>query len=123
VIWESWVNRREMLGLGINVAASLSAGVFLLSETRADAHSRYACAFTLLDRYVEQYLRDMNAPGMTLALVDASGVQRVCAYGVDDIVRHVPLNVDELFHIGSITKSFLALFGVVPLEPASDGRF
>jgi CubicO group peptidase (beta-lactamase class C family) len=117
--WESRVNRREMLGLGINVAASVSAGVFLLSETQADAQSRYASAFTLLDRYVEQYLRDMNAPGLTLALADASGVQRVCAYGVDDIVRRGPLNADELFHIGSITKSFLAL---CLLQLADEGR-
>jgi CubicO group peptidase (beta-lactamase class C family) len=103
------LNRRDLLGLGITVAASSSAGVLLLSETRADAQGRYERAFTLLDRYVEQYLRDMNAPGLTLSLADASGVQRVCAYGVDDMVRHVPLNADELFHIGSITKSFLAL--------------
>jgi CubicO group peptidase (beta-lactamase class C family) len=103
------LNRREMLGLGINVALTTAAGVALVSETRADAQGRYASAFALLDRYVEQYLRDMNAPGLTLSLADASGVQRVCAYGVDDIARHVPLNADELFHIGSITKSFLAL--------------
>ena len=103
------MNRREMLGLGINVAASVSAGFFLLSETRADAQNRYASAFTLLDRYVEQYLRDMNAPGLTLSLSDSSGVQRVCAYGVDDVVRRGPLNADELFHIGSITKSFVGL--------------
>jgi D-alanyl-D-alanine carboxypeptidase len=119
VEWESRVNRREMLGLGINVAASVSAGVFLLSETRADAQSRYASAFTLLDRYVEQYLRDMNAPGLTLSLADASGVQRVCAYGVDDIVRRGPLSADELFHIGSITKSFLAL---CLLQLADEGK-
>jgi CubicO group peptidase (beta-lactamase class C family) len=103
------VNRREMLRLGINVAASASAGVFLLNETRADAQGRYAPAFALLDRYVEQYLRDMNAPGLTLSLADASGVLRVCVYGLDDLARRVPLDADELFHIGSITKSFLAL--------------
>jgi CubicO group peptidase (beta-lactamase class C family) len=103
------MNRREMLGLGMNVAMTTAAGFCLFSETRADAQSRYAPAFALLDRYVEQYLRDMNAPGLTLVLADASGVQRVCAYGMDDIARRVPLSADELFHIGSITKSFLAL--------------
>ena len=103
------MNRRDLLSLGISVAASSSAGAFLLSEARADAQSRYAPAFALLDHYVEQYLRDMNAPGLTLSLADTSGVQRVCAYGLDDIVRRAPLNVNELFHIGSITKSFLGL--------------
>src|SRR5580658_7107887 len=103
------MNRRELLSYGVEIAAGVSAGAFLLSEVRADAQGRYAPAFTLLDRFVEQYLREMNAPGMTLALADASGVQRVCAYGLDDLARRVPLNVDELFHIGSITKSFLGL--------------
>ncbi len=103
------MNRRELLSFGVEIAAAASAGAFLLSEVRADAQSRYAPAFTLLDRFVEQYLREMNAPGLTLALADASGVQRVCAYGLDDLARRVTLNVDELFHIGSITKSFLGL--------------
>jgi CubicO group peptidase (beta-lactamase class C family) len=103
------VNRRELLNLGINVAASASAGAFLLSDARADSQGRYAPAFALLDRYVEQYLEDMNAPGLTLSLADAGGVQRVCAYGIGDISRRVPLKEAELCHIGSITKSFLAL--------------
>ncbi|MGC1523435.1 MAG: serine hydrolase domain-containing protein [Steroidobacteraceae bacterium] len=103
------MNRRELLSLGAEIAAGVSAGAFLLSEVRADAQSRYAPAFALLDRFVEQYLREMNAPALTLALADAGGVQRVCAYGLDDLARRVPLNVDELFHIGSITKSFLGL--------------
>jgi CubicO group peptidase (beta-lactamase class C family) len=103
------VNRRELLNLGINVAASASAGAILLSDARAESPSRYAGAFALLDRYVGQYLEDMHAPGLTLSLADAGGVQRVCAYGLGDMSRRVPLQGDELFHIGSITKSFLAL--------------
>ena len=103
------MNRRELLSYGVEIAAGVSAGAFLLNEVRADAQSRYAPAFTLLDRFIEQYLRDMNAPGLALALADAGGVQRVCAYGLDDTARRVTLNVDELFHIGSITKSFLGL--------------
>src|SRR5580692_2856342 len=104
------MNRRELLSYGVEIAAGVSAGAFLLNEVRAaDAQSRYAPAFALLDRFVEQYLRDMNAPGLTLALADSSGVQRICAYGLDDLARRTPINVDELFHIGSITKSFLAV--------------
>jgi len=103
------MNRRELLGMGIRVAAGASAGLLLSSEALSDAQGDYAPAFPLLDRFVEQYLRDMNAPGLTLSLADASGVQRVCAYGVEEISPRVPLSADKLFHIGSITKSFLAL--------------
>ena len=108
-IKRSRVNRRELLSTGIKVAASASAGAFLVRESRAVAQSRYEPAFPLLDRFVEQYLRDMNAPGLTLVLADSGGVQRVCAYGLDDLARRRPLNSDELFHIGSISKSFSAL--------------
>ncbi|MEP6548421.1 MAG: serine hydrolase domain-containing protein [Gammaproteobacteria bacterium] len=103
------MNRRELLEMGINAAASASAGAFILSEARAEVPSRYAAAFVLLDRYIEQYLADMNAPGLTLSLADANGVQRVCTYGLSDVALRAPLNTQELFHIGSITKSFLAL--------------
>ncbi len=103
------MNRRELLEMGITVAASASAGAFIVSEARAQEPSRYAAAFELLDRYIERYLTDMNAPGLTLSLADAGGVQRVCTYGLGDMARRAPLNTEELFHIGSITKSFLGL--------------
>jgi CubicO group peptidase (beta-lactamase class C family) len=103
------MNRREILGLGIKVAVATSAGAVAVSEARAATASRYAPAFALLDRYVAQYLRDMNAPGLTLSLADASGVQYVRAYGLEELTPPVPLTADKLFHIGSITKSFLGL--------------
>ena len=103
------MNRRELLGLGVNAAAVVSAGSLWMSEVRAAEPSRYEPLFPLLDRFVEQYLRDMNAPGLTLALADANGVQRICAYGLDNLALRRPLDVNELFHIGSITKSFTGL--------------
>ena len=103
------MNRRELLGLGVKLGVLASTTVLPIQEALAASPSRYAAAFALLDRYVEQYLRDMNAPGLTLALADDSGIQRVCAYGMEDLERRIPLNPDRLFHIGSISKSFLGL--------------
>lgn len=103
------MNRREILGMGAGAMAVAAAGPLLVSEVRAAAASRYGPGFALLDRYIEQYLRDMNAPGLTLALADASGVQRVAAFGLDNLALRRALDVNELFHIGSITKSFTAL--------------
>lgn len=106
---ESVVNRRELLGFGLQAAAFAGAGRALLSDARADGSERYAAAFERLDRYVVQYLADMNAPGLTLVLADSTGVLRTCAYGVDDLATRAALDVNDLFHIGSITKSFLGL--------------
>jgi CubicO group peptidase (beta-lactamase class C family) len=102
------MDRRQLLGLGVSIGA-LASAQSLAREALSKPAGPYAPAFDLLDRYVEQYLRDMNAPGLTLCLADAGGVQRVRAYGVEDLARRTPLNADRLFHIGSITKSFLAL--------------
>ncbi len=113
------MNRRELLGMGIQVAAVTASGRLLLSEARAEGSARYAEAFERLDRYVAQFLDDMNAPGLTLVLADASGVQRTCAYGVDDLATHAPLDVNDLFHIGSITKSFL---GVCLVQLQAEGK-
>jgi len=103
------LNRRELLGLGVRMAVGTSAGALLVADALAGTKSVYTPAFALLDRYVEQYLREMNAPGLTLSLADASGVQRVTAYGLEQLSPPVALNPGKLFHIGSITKSLLGL--------------
>jgi CubicO group peptidase (beta-lactamase class C family) len=51
----------------------------------------------------------MNAPGMTLVLADRDAVQRVATYGWSDLDRRLAVRPDELFQIGSISKSFVAL--------------
>ena len=117
------MKRRDVLGmgLGLGVAAASWSG-----EATANAGpppgpgaSRYAAAFERLDRYVAQFMAEMNAPGMTLVLADESGVQRVMDYGFEDLERRVPLRSGRLFHIGSITKSFL---GLCLVQLAEEGK-
>ncbi|MFM7065568.1 MAG: serine hydrolase domain-containing protein, partial [Gammaproteobacteria bacterium] len=117
------MKRRDVLGmgLGLGVAAASWSG-----EATANAGpppgpgaSRYAAAFERLDRYVAQFMAEMNAPGMTLVLADESGVQRVMDYGFEDLERRVALRSGRLFHIGSITKSFL---GLCLVQLAEEGK-
>jgi len=103
------VDRRQLLNLGFTTAAIATAGGFSIREALGATDDTYARAFRLLDRYVHQYMREMNAPGLTLAIADGTGVQRVCAYGLDDLSRGHTLNPNAMFHIGSITKSFVGL--------------
>lgn len=102
------LTRREILEAAL-VGAAATAGGFWINDAHASTSARYGDVFGELDRFVEQFMREMNSPGMTLVLADRDGVQRVTSYGFGDLDRQRKLNADELFQIGSITKSFLAL--------------
>ncbi len=104
------LTRRHILQAGAAGASLVAMGRFRVSVAgKAGATGRYAAAWPLLDRYVEQYMRDMNAPGMALVLADRDGVQRVAHYGFSDLEAREPPGDDTLFEIGSISKSFVAL--------------
>ncbi len=104
------ITRRHILQAGAAGASLFAMGRFQVSEaSEAAGAGSYAGAWPLLDRFVEQYLRDMNSPGMTLVLADRDGVQRVANYGFGDLEARKPPGDDTLFEIGSISKSFVAL--------------
>lgn len=62
-----------------------------------------------LDMYIAAYMPAMNAPGMTLGLTDSNSTRRVGCYGYANVDQHLPVGPDNLFEIGSISKSFVAL--------------
>jgi CubicO group peptidase (beta-lactamase class C family) len=101
-------NRRQLIALGAGVTAAATVPAFVVDKLVEDP-GPYAPAFDSLDRFVAQYLRDIGAPGLTLALADAAGVRRVACYGFDSLDGSRSLRPDQLFEIGSITKSFVAL--------------
>jgi CubicO group peptidase (beta-lactamase class C family) len=104
------VSRRQFMSAGIQAATLAAAGRFLVVDSLAeDAKSPYKPVFAKLDRFVEQYMRDMNAPGLTMVLADRSGVQRVTSYGFSDVEGKIAITPDQLFQIGSISKSFVAV--------------
>ena len=72
-----------------------------------------------LDTYIADYMKAMNAPGLTLGLADAANTLRSAAYGFADLDLRLPVNESHLFQIGSITKSFVAL---VLLQLRDEGR-
>ena len=113
------LTRRDVLEAGLVTAAAAVGGFWVDDGNAATTASRYQDRFPELDRYVEQYMRDMNSPGMTLVLADRDGVQRVATYGFGDLERQRRLRADELFQIGSITKSFIA---IVLLQLREEGK-
>lgn len=103
------VTRRSFLNASGQAVAAAVATQFVVLESRAqEAKSKYADCFKPLDTFIEQYMRDMNSPGMTVVLADREGVQRVATYGFGDQEQHIPVQPQLLFEIGSISKSFVA---------------
>jgi D-alanyl-D-alanine carboxypeptidase len=101
--------RRSFLQGGVAGASIAGLGRFRAVEAGSAGDAGYAELWPALDRFVEQYMRDMNAPGMTLVLADRNGVQRQVTYGFGDLESRRSVAEDELFEIGSISKSFVAL--------------
>ncbi|MGH9902114.1 MAG: serine hydrolase, partial [Pyrinomonadaceae bacterium] len=75
----------------------------------AEANAKYKDVFEALDSFVKQYMREMNSPGMTLALANRDGILRAATYGFSDLERGLNVKPEQLFHIGSISKSFTAI--------------
>ncbi|MBL8271059.1 serine hydrolase domain-containing protein, partial [Steroidobacter sp.] len=102
------LTRREVLSGAVAVSSLATAGRFIKAEAAENAGA-YAPVFAALDSYVERFLREANAPGLTLVLADREGVQRVVTYGFGDKDLRTPVGPNELFQIGSISKSFTAI--------------
>src|ERR1043166_10296734 len=58
------------------------------------------------DQFVEQALKDWNAPGAAVAVVRGDQVVLLKGYGYRDVERKLAITPKSLFAIASITKSF-----------------
>jgi CubicO group peptidase (beta-lactamase class C family) len=118
------LTRRELLARSVQAGAAGLVGRLSVAELGARAAQTtdgrpLAPAFEALDAFVATYLRTMDAPGLTLAIADRGGVLRVTTYGFSDRERQAVVDRDQLFEIGSITKSFVA-FAILQL--VDEGR-
>jgi D-alanyl-D-alanine carboxypeptidase len=104
------VTRRNFLSASARTAAALTAGSLLVVEA---APAQSAAARTpvdqALDTFIESYMKAMNSPGLTLGTANRAGTVRVASYGFSNPGLRQPIEPNMLFHIGSITKSFVAL--------------
>ena len=101
------LTRRNLIHAGLLGATAAGLGAFRVHE--AAAAEAGPDAFRELDRFAERFLRERNAPGMTLVIADREEVLRVVTYGFGDREARERVRDDELFQVGSISKSFVAL--------------
>jgi len=107
----SFTSRRSFLSTAARSAAAVTAGSFLVIESAESQTTAAAKSSTdqVLDQFVESYMKAMNSPGLTLGTANRAETVRVTSYGFSNPGRKLAVQPDMLFHIGSITKSFVAL--------------
>jgi CubicO group peptidase (beta-lactamase class C family) len=66
-------------------------------------------AASLLTAFVEQQMRAANTPGVCVALTNRDQMLHLSTHGFADLGAGTPVASDNLFEIGSITKSFTAI--------------
>ena len=121
------ISRRQVLSAGSKAALGLSvcsplralAGEFSVETQTPRSAGRFARAFARLDEFIAGHMREVGAPGMTLALADRNGPLRVSTYGFADTKTGARVRPETMFEIGSISKSFV---GVALLQMRDEGK-
>jgi D-alanyl-D-alanine carboxypeptidase len=71
------------------------------------------------DDYIKAQMADHRIPGIALRIIQDGNVSKTATYGVANLELNVPVKVETVFEIGSITKQFTAV-GILLL--AQDGK-
>jgi D-alanyl-D-alanine carboxypeptidase len=104
------ISRRRFLDLSARTTAALGAGRLLGFPGLASADAAAGTgAIQAIDAFVNRHIRERGAPGLILGLADRNGILAVRTYGHRDVKTGQPIGPDDLFEIGSITKSFIAI--------------
>jgi D-alanyl-D-alanine carboxypeptidase len=112
------LNRRAFLALTTGTALSAASGR-LWASGLIPMPAAKGVAEERLDAFTAAYMQAMNAPGMTQALTDTTATIRTAGYGFGNVELKAPVTPDQLFQIGSITKSFAAL---IMLQLREEGK-
>jgi CubicO group peptidase (beta-lactamase class C family) len=114
------ISRRGFLGWTAWTAAGLGAsrllGVPVLS---AAAEASDSPALRAIDAFVERHRKERGLPGLTLGIADRNGVVAARTYGHADVKTGLAVTPQNLFEIGSITKSFV---GITLLQLREEGK-
>ena len=76
-------------------------------------------AFEEIDQFVEHRTREVNMPGLVLAVTDREKLLRVVPFGYANLASGSPMQPGTMFEIGSIGKSFT---NVALMQLRDEGR-
>ncbi|MDT9600022.1 serine hydrolase domain-containing protein [Sphingosinicella rhizophila] len=110
------VTRRDMLGMASAAGMAVASEPLLAAAQTGVRGGLPAGPWAEVARRLTDFARadlaDKGFPGMTIAFAGPGGVQASFGVGLADLARRKPVAPDQLFQIGSITKSLtvMALF-------------
>jgi CubicO group peptidase (beta-lactamase class C family) len=110
------VTRRDWLGLAAGAGAAVAAAPLKAQSPVQPApismrggKRDYAAAIERISAFAAADLADKGFPGMSIALIGPDKFAATFAVGLADFDRRMPATADQLFQIGSISKSITAM--------------
>lgn len=113
------ISRRGFLGWTAWTAAGLGASRLLGVPVLSAAETSGSPGLSAIDAFVERHRKERGIPGLTLGIADRNGVVIAKAYGHADVKTGLPVTPQNLFEIGSITKSFV---GITLMQLRDEGK-
>jgi D-alanyl-D-alanine carboxypeptidase len=93
------IDRRTFIA---GAAGVLIPGVMLAADGTSEI-------LASLSAFIPRFMASHNTPGLTLGMADMKGWSETARFGFADLETKRPIAAGEVFHIGSISKSFCAL--------------
>ncbi len=114
----SLLTRREIVSLATaSVLYRASDGVAAAPSVEGALHG--GSVPEALGGFARHYLEVLKAPGLIVGLASRSGTVAAAGFGSVDLAGKIPVSPAQQFHIGSITKSFVAL---IVLQLQEEGK-
>jgi len=96
------------VGAQVSAAAPRARGSGAPFRLSGAHDHRYDAALRQIGLYAAEHMKVYQLPGMTLALVGPGGLDAQITLGFSDLEARAPVRPEQLFNIGSISKSFTA---------------
>ena len=112
------ISRRKFL----SNSAKSAVAITILRSVPVSAFAQAAAVqpvFAKLDDFIARHMREIGAPGLTLALANRDGLIRASTYGYADTKAGLKVAPETMFEIGSISKSFV---GLLLLQLRDEGK-
>ena len=104
-----WIGAAALATAGVATLAKAQTATKAFDVVSNAGRHDYGAALAALSAYAATELNAVGLPGMTLCVIDAEGFAATLGLGYSDLERRVPVTSKQLFQIGSISKSFIAL--------------